>query len=122
MCNHAQTKAIGYPKNTKPKVSQAKVLIQKVIPGKGKATTTKTFVTTVQVYNNGGSARNIRAQQPVLSEIETQVNEAVGEILQQVTNQNDDLEEIEELEQEEDDCNAAFEDAYESDEEEEQDQ
>ena len=64
-------------------------------------------------------AKNTRAQQPVVSEIEAQVNEVVDEILLQVTNQNDDSEEIEELEQqEEDDCNAAFEDADESDEEE----
>ena len=45
----------------------------------------------------------------VVSEIKAQVNEVVGEILLQVTNQNDDSEETEELEQqEEDDCNAAF--------------
>ena len=77
---------------------QAKVPFQKVIPGKGKVTTTKTFVTTAQVHNNGGPAKNTRAQQLVVSEIEAQVNEVVDEILLQVTNQNDDSEETEELE------------------------
>ena len=56
------------------------------------------------------------------SEIEAQVNEVVDIILLQVTNQNDNSEEIEELEHEEDDCNAAFKDADESDKEGEQDQ
>ena len=50
-------KTIGHPKNTKSKVSQAMALIQKVYPGKGKATTTKTFVTTAQVHNNGGPGK-----------------------------------------------------------------
>ena len=47
-------KTISPPKNTKPKVSQAQELIQKVIPGKGKATITKTSVPTPQVHNSGG--------------------------------------------------------------------
>ena len=55
--------------NTKPSVSQAKALIQKVIPGKGKYTTTKIFVTTAQVHNNGGPVKTTRAQQPVVYEI-----------------------------------------------------
>ena len=50
-------KTFGHPKYTKPKVSQAKALTKKVVPGKGKATTIKTFVITVQVHNNGGSAK-----------------------------------------------------------------
>ena len=55
--------------------------------------------------------------------MEVQVNEVVDEILLQVINQNDESEETEELGQPEvDDCNAAFKDADESDEEGEQDQ
>ena len=68
---------IGHPKNTKPKVSQDKALIKKVIPGKSRATTTITFVATAQVHNYSGPAKNTRAQQPALSIIETQVNEVV---------------------------------------------
>ena len=56
-----------------------------------------------------------------MSEMEAKVSEVVDEILIQVTNQNDDSEETEELEQEEDDCNAAFQDTDEYDEEGEQD-
>ena len=58
---------------------------------------------TAQFHNNGGSAKNTRTQQLVVSEIEAQVNEVVDEILLEVTNQNDNSEEIEELEQQEED-------------------
>ena len=58
----------------------------------------------------------------MVSEIVSQVNEVVEKILLRVTNQNDDSEETEELEQEEDDCNAAFKDKDEPDVEGEQDQ
>ena len=87
-------KTIGYPKNTEPKVPWARALIQKVIPKKGKATTTKTFVTTAQIHNYGSLTKHTKAQQPEVSKIETQVNEVVDEILLQVTNQNDDFEEL----------------------------
>ena len=58
----------------------------------------------------------------MVSEIKVQVNDVVDKNLLQVTSQNDDSEGIEELEQEEDDCNVAFEDANESDKEGKQDQ
>ena len=60
-------KTIGYPKNMKPKVSWAKALIQKVIPGKGKATPAKTFLTTTQIHNIDGPAKNTRTEEPVVS-------------------------------------------------------